>query len=162
MKIIVLDSLITSKDKMDYKNENIKFLEQDISKSFVLENDFPHLDGSSPILSSWHREDKLGELETLHPVLERDIQQRLEILGEHRRFHHHGIATGDEEIAHLGVQREVAVKLLRVGRGEFEFLVPDELRPTETEGAVAVTGLTLRWEKQLWSGPLCSRFTIVC
>tara|TARA_B100000029_G_scaffold512291_1_gene608508 strand:+ start:66 stop:1109 length:1044 start_codon:yes stop_codon:yes gene_type:complete len=51
MKIIVLDSLITSKDKMDYKNKNIKFLEQDISKSFVLENDVDFIIHAASIAS---------------------------------------------------------------------------------------------------------------
>ena len=36
MKIIVLDSLITSKDKENSNDPNIEFLEQDISKIFEI------------------------------------------------------------------------------------------------------------------------------
>ena len=51
MKIIVLDSLITSKDKKDSVNQNIEFLEQDISKSFEISNNIDYIIHAASIAS---------------------------------------------------------------------------------------------------------------
>jgi len=51
MKIIVLDSLITSKDKKDSVNQNIEFLEQDISKSFEISDNIDYIIHAASIAS---------------------------------------------------------------------------------------------------------------
>ena len=51
MKIIVLDSLITSKDKKDSVNQNIEFLEQDISKSFEIDDNIDYIIHAASIAS---------------------------------------------------------------------------------------------------------------
>lgn len=51
MKIIVLDSLITSKDKKDDVNQNIEFLEQDISKSFEIDDNIDYIIHAASIAS---------------------------------------------------------------------------------------------------------------
>ncbi len=51
MKIIVLDSLITSKDKKDSVNQNIEFLEQDISKSFEIGDNIDYIIHAASIAS---------------------------------------------------------------------------------------------------------------
>ena len=51
MKIIVLDSLITSKDKKDSINQNIEFLEQDISKSFEIGDNIDYIIHAASIAS---------------------------------------------------------------------------------------------------------------
>ena len=51
MKIIVLDSLITSKDKKDSVNQNIEFLEQDISKSFEIDDNVDYIIHAASIAS---------------------------------------------------------------------------------------------------------------
>ena len=51
MKIIVLDSLITSKDKKDNLNQNIEFLEQDISKSFEIGGNIDYIIHAASIAS---------------------------------------------------------------------------------------------------------------
>ena len=51
MKIIVLDSLITSKDKKDNVNQNIEFLEQDISKSFEIDDNIDYIIHAASIAS---------------------------------------------------------------------------------------------------------------
>ena len=51
MKIIVLDSLITSKDKKDSVNQNIEFLEQDISKSFEIGGNIDYIIHAASIAS---------------------------------------------------------------------------------------------------------------
>ena len=51
MKIIVLDSLITSKDKKNSVNQNIEFLEQDISKSFEISNNIDYIIHAASIAS---------------------------------------------------------------------------------------------------------------
>ena len=51
MKIIVLDSLITSKDKKDGVNQNIEFLEQDISKSFEIDDNIDYIIHAASIAS---------------------------------------------------------------------------------------------------------------
>ena len=43
MKIIVLDSLITSKDKKNYEDDNIEFLEQDISQKFDIKGNVDYI-----------------------------------------------------------------------------------------------------------------------
>lgn len=50
-KIIVLDSLITSKDKKDSVNQNIEFLEQDISKSFEISDNIDYIIHAASIAS---------------------------------------------------------------------------------------------------------------
>ena len=51
MKIIVLDSLITSKDKKDDVNQNIEFLEQDISKHFEIGGNIDYIIHAASIAS---------------------------------------------------------------------------------------------------------------
>lgn len=51
MKIIIMDSLITSKEKNDEKNPNIEFLEQDISQSFEIQNDIDYIIHTASIAS---------------------------------------------------------------------------------------------------------------
>ena len=51
MKIIVLDSLITSKDKKDANDSNIEFLEQDISKKFEIKGDIDYIIHAASIAS---------------------------------------------------------------------------------------------------------------
>lgn len=51
IKIIVLDSLITSKDKRDDVNQNIEFLEQDISKSFEIDDNIDYIIHAASIAS---------------------------------------------------------------------------------------------------------------
>ena len=51
MKIIVLDSLITSKDKKGGVNQNIEFLEQDISKSFEIDDNIDYIIHAASIAS---------------------------------------------------------------------------------------------------------------
>ena len=51
MKIIVLDSLITSKDKKDSVNQNIEFLEQDISKNFEISDNIDYIIHAASIAS---------------------------------------------------------------------------------------------------------------
>ena len=51
MKIIVLDSLITSKDNKDSVNQNIEFLEQDISKSFEIDDNIDYIIHAASIAS---------------------------------------------------------------------------------------------------------------
>ena len=51
VKIIVLDSLITSKDKEDNSNSNVKFLQQDISESFELHDDIDYIIHAASIAS---------------------------------------------------------------------------------------------------------------
>ena len=51
MKIIVLDSLITSKDKKDSVNQNIEFLEQDISESFEIGDNIDYIIHTASIAS---------------------------------------------------------------------------------------------------------------
>ena len=51
MKIIALDSLITSKDKKDSVNQNIEFLEQDISKSFEIDDNVDYIIHAASIAS---------------------------------------------------------------------------------------------------------------
>ena len=51
MKIIVLDSLITSKDKKDSVNQNIEFLEQDISKHFEIGGNIDYIIHAASIAS---------------------------------------------------------------------------------------------------------------
>ena len=51
MKIIVLDSLITSKDKKGGVNQNIEFLEQDISKRFEIGDNIDYIIHAASIAS---------------------------------------------------------------------------------------------------------------
>ena len=51
MKIIVLDSLITSKDKENSNDPNIEFLEQDISKIFEIKDDVHYIIHAASIAS---------------------------------------------------------------------------------------------------------------
>ena len=50
-KIIIMDSLITSKDKNDENNSDVKFLEQDISQSFEIQNDVDYIIHAASIAS---------------------------------------------------------------------------------------------------------------
>jgi len=50
-KIIIMDSLITSKDKNDENDTNIEFLEQDISQSFEIQNDVDYIIHAASIAS---------------------------------------------------------------------------------------------------------------
>ena len=50
-KIIIMDSLITSKDKNDENDSNVKFLEQDISQSFEIQNDIDYVIHAASIAS---------------------------------------------------------------------------------------------------------------
>jgi len=51
IKIIVLDSLITSKDKKENNDENTKFLEQDISKKFEINDSIDYIIHAASIAS---------------------------------------------------------------------------------------------------------------
>ena len=51
MKIIVLDSLITSKDKKELNNFNVDFLEQDISERFEISEDVDYIIHAASIAS---------------------------------------------------------------------------------------------------------------
>tara|TARA_B110001454_G_scaffold13402_2_gene12165 strand:+ start:3396 stop:4445 length:1050 start_codon:yes stop_codon:yes gene_type:complete len=51
MKIIVLDSLITSKDKKEFNNFNVDFLEQDISEKFEISEDVDYIIHAASIAS---------------------------------------------------------------------------------------------------------------
>ena len=51
IKIIVLDSLITSKDKKENNDENTKFLEQDISKKFEINDNIDYIIHAASIAS---------------------------------------------------------------------------------------------------------------
>jgi len=51
MKIIVLDSLITSKDEKDANDSNIEFLEQDISKRFEIKGNIDYIIHAASIAS---------------------------------------------------------------------------------------------------------------
>tara|TARA_Y100000590_G_scaffold459455_1_gene616577 strand:+ start:4141 stop:5184 length:1044 start_codon:yes stop_codon:yes gene_type:complete len=51
MKIIILDNLITSKDKKDLNNSNVKFLEQDISEKFEIQDDIDFIIHAASIAS---------------------------------------------------------------------------------------------------------------
>ena len=51
MKIIVLDSLITSKDKKNVIDSNVEFLEQDISKEFEIEGEIDYIIHTASIAS---------------------------------------------------------------------------------------------------------------
>jgi len=51
MKIIVLDSLITSKDKKNYEDDNIEFLEQDISQKFDIKGNVDYIIHAASIAS---------------------------------------------------------------------------------------------------------------
>ena len=50
-KIIIMDSLITSKDKNDENDTNVEFLEQDISQSFEIQNDVDYIIHAASIAS---------------------------------------------------------------------------------------------------------------
>jgi len=50
-KIIIMDSLITSKDKNEENDTNIEFLEQDISQSFEIQNDVDYIIHAASIAS---------------------------------------------------------------------------------------------------------------
>ena len=50
-KIIVMDSLITSKDKNDEKETNVEFVEQDISQSFEIQNNVDYIIHAASIAS---------------------------------------------------------------------------------------------------------------
>lgn len=50
-KIIVMDNLITFKDKNDENNANVEFLEQDISQSFEIQNDVDYIIHAASIAS---------------------------------------------------------------------------------------------------------------
>ena len=51
IKIIVLDNLITSKDKKENNDENTKFLEQDISKKFEIDDSIDYIIHAASIAS---------------------------------------------------------------------------------------------------------------
>ena len=51
MRIIVLDSLITSKDKKNVIDSNVEFLEQDISKEFEIEGEIDYIIHTASIAS---------------------------------------------------------------------------------------------------------------
>ena len=51
IKIIVLDSLITSKDKENNLNSNVEFLEQDIAENFELQQDIDYIIHAASIAS---------------------------------------------------------------------------------------------------------------
>ena len=50
-KIIIMDSLITSKEKNDEKNPNVEFIEQDISQSFEIQNNVDYIIHAASIAS---------------------------------------------------------------------------------------------------------------
>ena len=81
-------------------------------------------------------------------VVELGLQQRLEVVAQVARLHHHRVAAGDQQVGDFGVLAQVVVQHARLGRGDAQLLVADELRPAEAEGAVAVAGLALAGEEQ--------------
>src|SRR5690554_2484775 len=81
-------------------------------------------------------------------VIEFRLQQGFQVLHQVFGFHHHGVATGHQQVGHFGVLFQVAVQLLGIGAGHFQVFVTNKLGPAEAEGAVAVAGLALGREKQ--------------
>ena len=81
-------------------------------------------------------------------VIELRLQQGFQVLNQVLGFHHHGVATGDQQVGHFGVLLQVAVQLLGISAGHFQVFVTHKLRPAEAEGAVAVAGLALGREEQ--------------
>ena len=51
IRIIIMDSLITSKDKDEENNSDVEFLEQDISKSFQIEKNIDYIIHAASIAS---------------------------------------------------------------------------------------------------------------
>ena len=63
-------------------------------------------------------------------------------------FHHQRVAAGDQDVGDLRVRLHIALELAGFLGGDLEIVIADELRPAETEGAVAVAHLALAGEKQ--------------
>src|SRR5690554_1441779 len=81
-------------------------------------------------------------------VVKLRLQKGFQVLDQVLGLHHHGVATGNQQVGYFGVFLQVAVQLLGIGAGHFQVFVTDKLGPAEAEGAVAVAGLALRREEQ--------------
>ena len=75
-------------------------------------------------------------------------QQRLDVAAQHRGFHHHRVAAGEQHAAHLRVVPHVVHQLIRLPAGKLQIGVTDELCPAKTVAAVGVASLPLTWKKQ--------------
>ena len=76
------------------------------------------------------------------------VDERLQVALHHPGLHHHGIAAGDQQVADVGMGREIVVQAARLVGGDLVGLLAHELGPAEAERAVGVTGLPLAREKQ--------------
>ena len=71
IRIIIMDSLITSKDKDEENNSDVEFLEQDISKSFKIEN---NIDYKQIILDSFKYIDNENKIYHMEKEQIKDFQ----------------------------------------------------------------------------------------
>ena len=81
-------------------------------------------------------------------VVQRRMQQRLDVATEQRRLHDHWIAAREQHARNLGMRAKVSHQGLRLAVGELEPVEADKLRPAKAVRAVGVTCLPRSGEKQ--------------
>ena len=81
-------------------------------------------------------------------VVERGIEQRLDVAAQDAAAHDHRVPAGDEHAGHLAVPAQVGDERVDVVGRHLELGLVDELRPPEAVGAVGVAGLALLGEEQ--------------
>ena len=81
-------------------------------------------------------------------VLERGVEQWLDIATEHLRLHHKRVAARKEDAAYFFVLAHIFDELVGLLGREFELVDADELGPSEAIGAIGVARLAGGGEKE--------------